>query len=362
MKENNKEINIDFAEFFKIFYFNRKKIIKNSVISLLIGVLFSLTIKNSYTSSSTFVPQLASENSSSSSSLSGLASLAGINLDGLVGGEGNTTIPPTLYPEILKSTNFQLELLDNKINSISENDNLRQYLKTKNNLIQQLSDFILNIPYKIFSIFNKSYALESKVDDNNIYNITQEDDKLFKMISSKLVLTLNDKEGFISLSFSDENKYVAAEVAKISQEILQRKIIEFKIKSSRELLEFSKKQYNLKKIEFENLQDELAKFKDENLNITSSLYLNKLDRLESELNISETVVQQLATQVEQAKLQVNKDTPVFTVINAVTIPHKKSKPNRTVLVLTFFTFGFAISYLYYFLRKDISNFAKKLKN
>ena len=299
---------------------------------------FSLTIKNTYTSSTTFVPQLSSESSSSSSSLSGLASLAGINLDGLVGSEGNTTIPPTLYPEILKSTDFQLELLDNQINTISGNYNLRQYLKTKNNIIQQSSDFILNIPYKFFSLFSRSNVMENEINNSNIYNITKEDDKLFKMISSKLILTLNDKEGFISLSFSDENKYVAAEVAKISQEILQRKIIEFKIKSSRELLEFSKNQYNLRKVEFENLQDQLAKFKDENLNITSSLYLNKLDRLESELNISETVVQQLATQVEQAKLQVNKDTPVFTVINAVTIPHKKSKPNRTLLVLIFLTF------------------------
>ena len=39
------------------------------------------------------------------------------------------------------------------------------------------------------------------------------------MISSKLILTLNDKEGFISLSFSDENKYVAAEGKNISRDI-----------------------------------------------------------------------------------------------------------------------------------------------
>ena len=36
------------------------------------------------------------------------------------------------------------------------------------------------------------------------------------------------------------------------------------------------------------------------------------------------VTQQLAAQVEQAKLQVNKNTPVFTIINPVTIPYEKS--------------------------------------
>ena len=60
-----------------------------------------------------------------------------------------------------------------------------------------------------------------------------------------------------------------------------------------------------------NLQDDRAVFIDKNINISSSLFQNKLNRLNSEVNISESIVQQLASQLEQAKLQVNKDTPVL---------------------------------------------------
>jgi len=85
-------------------------------------------------------------------------------------------------------------------------------------------------------------------------------------------------------------------------------------------LTFTARQYEENNIAYERLQDSLAIFKDQNLNISSSLYQNRLDRLERELNIASSVAEQLASQVEQAKLQVNKDTPVFTVIEPVTVP------------------------------------------
>jgi uncharacterized protein involved in exopolysaccharide biosynthesis len=91
------------------------------------------------------------------------------------------------------------------------------------------------------------------------------------------------------------------------------------------------------------LQDERAVFVDKNINISSSLFQNKLNRLDSEVNISESIVQQLASQVEQAKLQVNKDTPVFTTIKPVTIPFKRTAPKRSLIVIGFALMGLVLS-------------------
>ena len=128
---------------------------------------------------------------------------------------------------------------------------------------------------------------------------------------------------------------------------MQNKIIDFNSKISKDLLDFSNEQYELKKNEFNRLQDEIAIFKDQNININSSLFQNKLDRLQSEALILQSVVQQLASQVEQAKVKVNKDTPVFTVINPVNIPFKKSSISRTLIVILFVTVGliFSIGYI-----------------
>jgi uncharacterized protein involved in exopolysaccharide biosynthesis len=110
------------------------------------------------------------------------------------------------------------------------------------------------------------------------------------------------------------------------------------------------------------LQDERAVFVDNNINISSSLFQNKLSRIESELSISQNVVQQLASQVEQAKLQVNKDTPVFTTIKPVTIPFKKSSPSRIFTVMIFLFIGFTISIVYVILKESIIKIIKSIKS
>ena len=128
------------------------------------------------------------------------------------------------------------------------------------------------------------------------------------------------------------------------------------------MLDFSMKQYSKKKESYEKLQDEKAIFVDKNINISSSLFQNKLSRLESELNISETIVEQLASQVEQARLQVNKDTPVFTTIKPVTVPFEKSAPKRSLVVVAFLFLGFVLSCGYVLVKEQVSTIFKSLKS
>ena len=91
---------------------------------------------------------------------------------------------------------------------------------------------------------------------------------------------------------------------------------------------------------FEALQDELASFRDQHQNISSGLFENKLSRLESELAIASAVNEELAKQVEQARIQVSKDTPIFTIIDPVVIPNQRTSPKRTLIVFGFTFLGF----------------------
>ena len=200
------------------------------------------------------------------------------------------------------------------------------------------------------------------LDEFKIYSITQNDVVLFEVLNNSLSLSINEKEGFITISYTDTNKNVAAQITQIAQNLLQEKIIEFKNKSSKEMLDFATKQYSDKKESYEKLQDERAVFVDKNINISSSLFQNKLSRLESEVNISESIVQQLASQVEQAKLQVNKDTPVFTTIKPVTIPFDRSAPKRSLIVIMFAFLGLVLSTGYVLVKEPVSDIIKSIKS
>ena len=152
-------------------------------------------------------------------------------------------------------------------------------------------------------------------------------------------LTQMIKMGLL-ISVTSKIKSVPAQITKNAQIILQNKIIDYKSKSSKDLLDFSTDQYDLKRLEYNSLQDEIAILKDKNININSSLFQNKLDRLESGSDTSGSST--VASQVEQAKLKVNKDTPVFTVINQE-YSLREDKPQRLFIVLAFLSISLVIS-------------------
>lgn len=52
-----------------------------------------------------------------------------------------------------------------------------------------------------------------------------------------------------------------------------------------------------------------------------------------------TIYSELAKQLEQAKIQVKQDTPVFTIIEPVSVPTNKSKPNRPMILFIWLFLG-----------------------
>ena len=169
--------------------------------------------------------------------------------------------------------------------------------------------------------------------DTSLFQITEQDKELFEFLAQVVSIEVDDQQGLVSIRVELADRMVAAQLAQAATDLLQSNIIAFKSQSARNNLDFIERQYESKRQEFEEIQDSIAIFKDQNLNITSTLYQNQLTRLESQFTVISSVFQELAGQVEQAKIQVNKDTPIFTIIEPVNVPLERSKPKRTMMVI-----------------------------
>ena len=357
--QHTSEDEIDLIELFKKVYNEKKLIFKATLFAVVLGIVYALFQPNEFTSSTTFIPQLSSGVKTGGSSLGGLASLAGINLGGM---ESSSEFPPTLYPQVVESVGFKLDLLASTIKLNDEEIFVKDYFSNQGsslNILGTIKKYTIGLPSLVLGSFNSEKVVTTK---SEIYSVSQEDNELFDAISNALSLSINDKEGFITISFTDNDKNIAAQITQIAQTLLQKKIIEFKNQSSKEMLDFATKQYDEKKTSYEKLQDERAVFVDKNINISSSLFQNKLSRIESEVNISASIVQQLASQVEQAKLQVNKDTPVFTTIKPVTIPFERSAPKRSQIVIIFGFLGLVLSFGYVLVKEPAMEIIKSIKS
>ena len=353
------EDEIDLIELLKKVYLEKKFILKTSILAALFGIVYALFQPNEFTSTTTFIPQLSSGVKTGGSSLGGLASLAGINLGGM---ESSSEFPPSLYPQVVNGISFKIDLLSSTINLNGGEILVEDYFSNQGsslNILETIKKYTIGLPSLLLGSFKSQDVVLSK---SEIYSVTKEDQELFNAISNALSLSINDKEGFITISFTDNDKNIAAQITQIAQTLLQKKIIEFKNQSSSEMLDFAMEQYAEKKNSYEKLQDERAVFVDKNINISSSLFQNKLSRIESEVNISASIVQQLASQVEQAKLQVNKDTPVFTTIKPVTIPFERSAPKRSLIVIVFGFLGIVISVGYVLVKEPLNEILKSIKS
>ena len=132
-------------------------------------------------------------------------------------------------------------------------------------------------------------------------------------IRSKYNIELNEKEGYIKVVANDENPFISSQLVEKITKNLQSKIIEIRTNKIKERLEFSKEQYELKQLEFDFLQKKLAEFKDSNKNISTARFMAELQKLESEYQLQQNILINLASEYNNNKIKLNKDTPIFLI-------------------------------------------------
>ena len=351
----SQEDSIDVIALLTTLWQSRKFIVKTILVFLILGVLISLLSPVKYSASTVFVPQLGSE-VKAPSGLSSLASLAGINLSS--GNQGGD-ISPLLYPNLSSNIPFKLALLSAPITEdTSDTLDVQFYLlsqKSGINILSTIKKYTIGLPGLLFSSDTNTSSSQS-----SLISLTEEEEELVEMLSEKYTVSVNEKEGYVAVSALDKNPVIAAELVRIITANLQDEIIQKRLEKVQNNLDFTQTQYNQKKLEFEKIQDRLARFKDRNQNISSSLFLNELERIQAEYSIALNVVKELAAQVESAKLQVNKDTPIFSVIEPVTVPSERDSPKRTLIVLIWSFLGIIISSGFVLIKDPIAEILKEV--
>ena len=338
----------------------RKFIIKSAVIAAVIGVLVAILTPNTYTASSMFTPNSSGSSPAGASGLKGLASLAGINIGSMT--EGSKEISPMLYGKILESYTFKKSLLDAPLKNLEKVSSLRDYFEQESSsFFVTIKDYTIGLPSKVIGWF-KSEPKEAFLQSVGGINIVSEEEfEYFELIDEMLILNINETEGYIEITATSKLPQLAAQLVKSGENILQNQIIAIKTKSSLELLTYLEEQYVLKNNLLTEAQDNLASFKDRNLNISRSSFSNEQTRLETLLQIETSVFQNVVTQLEQVKLQVAKDTPVFSFLKPVVVPTKKTAPKRSLIVIIWLFLGVVTGIGYLLSKEPVLDMIKQIK-
>jgi hypothetical protein len=339
----------------------RKQILTTAILFAIIGGIIGFLTPATYTATCTFLPQSSQTGGGLSGSLGGLASLAGINLS--TGGGGGGEIAPSLYATVIASSPFQKRILDSKISLEGDSTTYRNYLSNQpSSGLSLFQKYTIGLPGTILSLFSETKPPTSNFSDSTgLMPLEDKEYNLRNSITGKINLTVDKKDGFVSLSVEEGDPLIAAQLAKITEETLQDWIIEHKIKNAKAQFDFIEKQFEAKQKEFFLLQEQLANYTDRNQNVLAASYLTRLDRLQAEFDLVNTVYSELAKQKEQAAIQLSKDTPTFSILDPVKVPKVKTGPKKSQYILIAFFVGLVGSAGWALGRKPIQEFFTGLK-
>lgn len=287
------------------------------------------------------VPQSTEGGSKLSGNLGGLAAMAGINLGSMGGG---STIPPTLYPKIISSIPFRQQLMNTQLNisGVERKVSYSEYYLDiyRPDVFGYLKKYTIGLPSTIISLFlSKEDSNVEQIIDEGLIQISADEKRLIKKLQKQVSIEVDKKEGHVTLSVRMPEAKAAAQMVNDAKDILQKAIVDFKIKKAKEQLYFIEQRFEEKKKEAKEAQERLALFRDGNKNMNTATAQIELQRLTSDYDLVYGVYSELAKQLEKQRIQVKEDAPVFTVIQPVSVPTEKSKPKRPLILVLWTLFG-----------------------
>lgn len=301
------------------------------------AVVYTLSLPNYYQCTVKLSPELGGKRSSSS--LASMASMFGVNISGAAG-NSTEALFPTLYPDLMNSVTFHTTLFPIKIHRDKEDRMMTYYDYLINEQKAPWWSEAMGATTKaVFSLFSsdKKKKKEQTVDP---FRLTKKQAAVVKSMQKRIVCDVDKKTMVITISVTDQDPLIAATLADSVQQRLQDFITDYRTKKARNDLDFTRKAYLEAKQRYDKASSRYASFSDANQRLFLETVRNEQAKLSQEMQIQSQVYMQASAQLQQAELDVQRETPAFTVLEPATVPVVKAGPKRASMCLIFLFLAF----------------------
>lgn len=333
-ENNSEEQEIDLIELAKEIWGKRKFLLKICGVAIVIALVVAFSIPKEYTTTATLAPEAQETNKMGN--LSGLAAMAGINLNTSVGADA---ISPTLYPDVVQSNPFMLELLP-----VNVSDKKAKYAGTLYDYMDEKQKrawwgYIIQAPFKLLGLITSLGSDKEESEGIDPFALTKEQDDLLKDLKERISIVVDKKTMIITVSVKMQDPLISAQIAEVVIENLQSYITDYRTQKAKQDLVFTEKVFEDAKKAYYETQQTYARFEDANRNIATASYRTEQERLRNEMTLAFNVYNTLAQKLEQDRLRVQEQTPVYTIIQPPTVPIKASSPKKLLILVGFIFLG-----------------------
>ena len=328
------EQDIDLLELAGKVWAERRLVLKWCGVAVVVALIVGFSIPKEYTTTVMLAPEVEG-GSRSLGGLSALAGMAGINVNA---GESSDALYPELYPDIVSSVGFTTELFP-----VSVEDEEGELKTTLYNYLkeEQRSPWwsaILSFPFKCIGWITSLFRDE---EEENVgqgidpFRLTKDETGVVKMLNERISVSVDKKTSVITLSVTMQDPLISATMTDTVMQKLQNYITEYRTNKARHDLDFTQKLYDEAQKKYYVAQQAYADYVDMNQNISLRSVQTRQERLQNEMNLAYNLYNQTAQQLQLAKAKVQENTPVYTIVQAATVPLKASKPSKLMLLVGF---------------------------
>lgn len=298
--------------------------------------------------------QLAPESASEGTigSLGSLASSFGVNLGGM---SSSDAIYPSIYPHVVSSNDFIIDLLNSRVKTQDGDVDTTYYCYIKNHT--KVS--IWSKPYHFVRRLIKGLLPKKNAGNPNKTNkgidkfwMTEDENAIVGIVANNISCIVDEEYQVVNITVTDQDRLVCATIADEVRKKLQKYITDYRTSKARNDLKYFEKLVRDAKEQYDRACDEFSDFSDTHFNPTmkrTSLYMT---RLENNMNQAYTTYNGLLVQLQTAEAKVQENTPAFTIIQGASVPIKPAGPKRMFFCLGMLVLGFMGTSVY-ILRKDI---------
>ena len=309
----------------------RKLILKVCCAAVVIGLVISFSIPKEYTTAVTLAPEASGK--SNAGNMGALASMAGINLSS---GSGTEALSPNLYPDIVNSTPFLLDLFSIKVSTIEGGKPFTLYEYMDKHQRAPWWAMVTSAPFKALGWVASLFKEESKVLEEvkpDAFRLNPKQAGIAAAISGRIMVGEDKKSGMILLSVTMQDPLVSAALTDTVMQNLQSYITEYRTNKAKRDLAYTEKLYKEAQQDYYSAQQRYANFADSNLDIVLTGYRTRLERFQNEATLAYGLYNQMSQQLQLAKAKVQEVTPVYTVVQPATVPLQPESPKKTMIII-----------------------------
>lgn len=330
-EQKTEEQEIDLLELTKKFWRKRTLFYKAVGIAFIVALIIAFSIPKQYSVTVTLAPESSKR---TSSSLASMAAMMG--LGNLSGGSESDALNVLLYPNILSSNPFALELYSMPVQLMNEEQSLplNKYLEhTK----RPWWSTIMGLPSKaiggFLSLFKEKKQEESQKDTLNPFRLTQMEAGRLAAIKGAIQADVDKKTGVTTITVTMQDAVVAALVADSVVAKLQDYVTAYRIKKAAVDCAYWEKLYKEKQEEYYKAQQKYADYTDGNKSLFTQRSKIEGERLQNEMNLAYQVYNQTATQLQMAQGKLQEAKPVFAIVEPATVPLRPSAPRKMIIIV-----------------------------